>query len=121
LWIQGIYTALTALWPIVDLHSFMLVSGYKFDRWLVKTVSLLLLAIAVCMLLAACQKNENFPVGVLSLFTSVSLAYVDFFYALSDTIPNIYMVDGLAEIVFTALWLYILVGKRWAISDTVDS
>ena len=95
----------------------MLVSGYKFDRWLVKTVSILLLAIAVALLLTARQKTENFPISVLALFTAAGLAYVDFYYALSGTIPDIYMADGIAELVFAGLWLYILLGNKQGSSN----
>ena len=107
LWSQGGYTLLTAIWPIVHIKSFMDVSGYKTDVWLVKTVGVLLAAIAVCLLLSIAEK-ENFPVSVLGLFTAAGMAYVDFFYALTDTIPDIYMADGIAEILFAVLWLYLL-------------
>lgn len=99
LWSQGSYTLLTAVWPIVHIKSFMDVSGYKTDIWLVKTVGILLAAIAVCLLLSISSK-ENFPVAVLGLFTAAGMAYVDFFYALNDTIPDIYMADGAVEILF---------------------
>lgn len=108
LWSQGIYTLLTAIWPIVHVKSFMDVSGYKTDVWLVKTVGVLLAAIALCLLLSTTVKENNFPVSVLGLFTAAGMAYVDFFYALTDTIPDIYMADGIAEILFAVLWLYLL-------------
>ena len=108
-WMQGLYTLLTAVWPIVHIKSFMEVSGYKTDVWLVKTVGVLLAAIAVSLLLSIPHKQNNFPIAILALFTAVGMAYVDFFYALSDTIPDIYMADGFAEILFALAWLYILV------------
>lgn len=114
LWSQGIYVLLTALWPIVHIESFMNVSGYKTDVWLVKTVGILLLAIAVSLLLDIFSKEINFPIAVLALFTAVGMAYVDFFYALNETIPKIYMADGAVEVVFALAWLFILlknVGK----------
>ncbi|MEI6950509.1 hypothetical protein V9K67_25220 [Paraflavisolibacter sp. H34] len=111
-WIQGIYTFLTAVWPIVDIESFLKVSGYKTDIWLVKTVSLLLLSISLCLLLSIFSKGPYLPITVLMLTLSVSLAYVDFYYALNDTISNIYMADGAAQVVFTFCWLYILARKK---------
>jgi hypothetical protein len=50
LWIEGLYSLVTAIWPIVDIDSFMVVTGPKTDQWLVKTVSVLILAIAVFFL-----------------------------------------------------------------------
>src|SRR5215212_8853193 len=109
LWIQGIYTFLTAVWPIVHIESFMEVSGYKTDVWLVKTVSILLLAISVCFLLATISRQINIPVSVLALFVAIGMAYVDFYYALNDTIWNIYMADGVVEILFVASCIFILI------------
>ena len=109
LWLQGIYTFLTAVWPIVHIESFMEVSGYKTDVWLVKTVSVLLLSISVCMLVATLSKQINIPVGVLALLVATGMAYVDFYYGLNDIIWNIYMADGVIEILFLVSWLLILI------------
>ena len=111
-WVQAIYTFLTAVWPIVDIKSFMMVSGYKTDRWLVETVSVLLLSLSICILLDIFSKGDHFSVPVLALLMSVSLAYIDFYYALHGTISKIYMADGLAEIVFAGCWTVFLVKKQ---------
>jgi len=110
LWSQGVYTFITAVWPIVHVKSFMDVSGYKTDVWLVKTVGVLLTAISVALLVSIPNKS-NFPIAVLALFTAAGMAYVDFFYALNNTIPNIYMADGTIEILFAFVWLYLLIKK----------
>lgn len=47
LWIQGLYLLFTALWALIDIDSFMRLTGPKTDIWLVKTVSVLLLAIGL--------------------------------------------------------------------------
>lgn len=110
LWSQSVYTFITAVWPIVHVKSFMDVSGYKTDVWLVKTVGVLLTAISVALLVSIPNKS-NFPIAVLALFTAAGMAYVDFFYALNNTIPNIYMADGAIEILFAFVWLYLLIKK----------
>lgn len=46
---QATYIFLTALWPLVHLESFMAVTGYKTDVWLVKTVGALLIPVAASM------------------------------------------------------------------------
>ena len=48
--VQGYYTLLTAISGLVDIDSFMALTGPKNDIWLVKTVSVVLLAVAVCLL-----------------------------------------------------------------------
>lgn len=108
LWAQGLYTLITAVWPIVDIQSFMQVSGYKTDIWLVKTVAALLVAISAGLLGATRAEQYNIPIIVLALVAAVGLAYVDFYYALNDTIWNIYMADGVIEILFAISWLVIL-------------
>lgn len=108
LWAQGLYTLITAVWPIVDIQSFMQVSGYKTDIWLVKTVAALLVAISAGLLAATRAEQYNIPIIVLALVAAVGLAYVDFYYALNDTIWNIYMADGVIEILFAISWLVIL-------------
>lgn len=112
LWFQSVYTLLTALWPIVDIESFMWVSGYKVDVWLVKTVSILLLAVAVCLLLAIFSKGDHFPVYMLALLAAAGLAYVDFYYALGGRISKIYMADGVIEALFVLAWLFILSNQK---------
>lgn len=99
---------ITAVWPIVDIQSFMQVSGYKTDIWLVKTVAALLVAISAGLLGATRAEQYNIPIIVLALVAAVGLAYVDFYYALNDTIWNIYMADGVIEILFAISWLVIL-------------
>lgn len=113
LWFQGVYTFITAVWPIVHIESFMEVSGYKTDVWLVKTVAILLLAIALCLFVSIYSRNDNFPVAVLALSTAIGLAYVDFFYVFTDTIPAVYAADGIAEVVIAIAWMYIII-KRYS-------
>lgn len=112
LWIQGIYTMLTALWHIINIESFIWVSGYKIDIWLVKTVSVLLLAISVSMLVAIFSKASNYPVYILSLLTAAGLAYVDFYYALGERISKVYLSDAVIEVLFVFAWMIILIKGR---------
>jgi hypothetical protein len=106
--IQGSYTFITAIWPIIHINSFMWISGYKHDVWLVKTVGVCLLAISVCLLTSIFSKGNILPIAALALFISVGLAYVDFYYALNNVIRAIYMADGVIEIVFALCWLITL-------------
>ena len=109
LWCQGIYTFITAVWPIVDIESFMFISGYKTDLWLVKTVSVLLLAMSICLLINTSSNRANLPVIILALLVAIGMAYVDFYYSLNNTISKIYMADGFVEILFIISWLMILI------------
>jgi hypothetical protein len=44
----------------------------------------------------------------LALLAAVGMAYVDFYYALNDAIWDIYMVDGVVEILFAVSWVIVL-------------
>src|SRR5690606_5458945 len=56
LWIpfvQGLYFFLTAVWPLLHIESFQLVTGFKTDIWLVDTVAFLLIPYAfICFSVA---------------------------------------------------------------------
>lgn len=43
--IQGLYYLLTSLWGLLHIESFMMVTGPKFDIWLVKMVSVLIIVL----------------------------------------------------------------------------
>jgi hypothetical protein len=111
-WSQGVYTFITAVWPIVDIDSFMRVTGYKTDIWLVKTVSVLLLAFSIGLLASAFSKRLEVSISLLALVASAGLAYVDFYYPANGIISNIYMADGAVEVVFVVAWLILLLNKK---------
>ena len=109
LWTQGIYTFLTAAWPIIDIESFLFVTGYKTEIWLVKTVSILLLVISIVLLSSTSSFRQiNYPVAILALLVAIGMAYVDFYYSLNKTISKIYIADGFVEILFAVAWLIVL-------------
>ena len=104
---QSVYTFLTAVWPLVDIQSFMEVTGYKTDIWLVKTVGALLIPITLCMVMHLFIRTDPRPVIVLGGTTALAFIGIDFYYALNDVIPDIYMADGAVECIFLAGWIYI--------------
>lgn len=103
--IQGSYILVTALWPIIHIQSFMEVTGYKTDVWLVKTVGALLIPIALCMLLNLLIDIDKRPTFVLGAGSAVAFICIDFYYALTDVIADIYMADGFLQIIFLIGWI----------------
>jgi predicted tellurium resistance membrane protein TerC len=108
LWVQGVYTLLTALWGLIDIDSFMAVTGPKHDIWLVKTVSVVLLAIAATLLSHLWVRTDPLPALLLGLLTSVGLAAIDFYYSGRGVISPVYALDGVAETLFALVWIYLL-------------
>lgn len=109
LWVQGVYTLLTALWGLADIRSFMRVTGPKTDIWLVKTVSVLLLPITFCFFAALFLNMPFLPVSIVGIMTTAGLAAIDFYYTANRTIKWVYALDGILEILFLLTWIYLLV------------
>jgi hypothetical protein len=77
LWIQTLYYFITAAWALVDIKSFMEITGPKTDIRLVKTVSVLLLAISLCFLANLFVKTNPWPVIILAVGCCIFLAFID--------------------------------------------
>jgi hypothetical protein len=107
LWFQSIYTLITAVWPLIDIESFMAVTGPKNDIWLVKTVGALLIPVAICLLSYLFIRTDYRPAFVLGSLTAIAFICVDCYYALHDVISDIYLADAGVEFVILALWIFI--------------
>jgi hypothetical protein len=94
---QGSYYLLTGLWPLIHIGSFMAVTGYKTDIWLVKMVALLSLTIGIQLLIQ--RLNKPGPT-LLSILTAFSFLLIDTYYALNGTISKIYLADALMQAAF---------------------
>jgi hypothetical protein len=108
LWVQGLYTIATAVWGVIDIESFMAVTGPKTDLWLVKTFSALLFGIGLAMILEAVFLSRAVPLLILFLLNSVVLAFADLYYGLTGEISRAYVVDGVAQVIFALAWLFVL-------------
>ncbi|HEX8038350.1 MAG TPA: hypothetical protein VF490_04345 [Chryseosolibacter sp.] len=112
LWTQATYIMVTAIWPLVDIASFMYVTGEKTDVWLVKTVGALLVPVAACLYTHLFIETDHRPALVLGSLTAVAFISIDFYYALTDVISDIYLADGILEIMFVVGWVCIARARR---------
>ncbi|WP_343631161.1 hypothetical protein [Fluviicola sp.] len=103
--LQTAYYFLTGLWPLVHITSFMEVSGYKTDVWLVKTVGALILCAALTFVVDLRLREYSLGVTFLSLSTATALFAIDLYYSLSGVISKVYLADGLFQLVFIAWWI----------------
>ena len=117
LWVQGTYMVLTALWGLLDIHSFMVVTGPKTDVWLVKTVSVLILCLSILFFSNLAVHSHPLPVVLTGMSASAGLAFIDFYYTLNETIRWVYAVDGGVEAGFFCLWAYLYFRKQQWIKD----
>jgi hypothetical protein len=106
--IQAIYTLVTAIWPILHIESFMIITGPKTDIWLVKTVSVLLIALSVSWLLALRYRWDHRPVLASLFASSTGLVIVELWYVAMNEISMVYLLDAGLQVVFLITWLFVL-------------
>jgi hypothetical protein len=94
---QGVYYALTGLWPLLSMGTFLAVTGPKTDLWLVRTVGLLVLVEGIVFLLAAWRNQVNASITTLAVGSAVALGWVDAYYSLTDVIWPVYLLDAFGE------------------------
>ena len=103
--IQGIYFLITLGWPVIEIRSFIAVTGLKVDIWLVKTVSVLLLPYAAFCFWAAMKRPLSIIIILCMVLMSWGLAFVELYYYFNGTIKWVYAVDALLQILFSYWWI----------------
>ncbi|MBA3892341.1 MAG: hypothetical protein H0X69_01410 [Gemmatimonadales bacterium] len=102
--VQGLFYLATGVWALVDLDSFMAVTGPKVDHWLVKTVGALVTVIGVVFLAAAGSRRVTPEIVLLGVGCALSLAAIDVIYVSIGRISSIYLLDAVAEVGVAAAW-----------------
>jgi hypothetical protein len=102
--VQGGFYAVTGVWALVDLDSFMAVTGPKTDLWLVKTVGALVTVIGGVLLTAGWRRRVTLDVLLLGIGSALSLAAIDVVYASAGRISRIYLLDAAAEVGLAIAW-----------------
>lgn len=106
--LQAIYVSITAIWPLVHIESFMRVTGYKTDVWLVKTVSVLLFPLMI-LLCGAAIKSKSIPLthAASVISATAGLIIVELIYYFRGTIAQVYFWDAIIETIFLLWWINI--------------
>ena len=110
--VHATYYLLTGLWPILHIRSFMEVSGYKTDIWLVKTVGALILCIGLTQLRELFTRSYSAAVAFLSVVAATSLLVIDLYYGLSHVISRTYLVDAVIQFMLIGGWVAFLIRTR---------
>ncbi|HEX2217859.1 MAG TPA: hypothetical protein VHG35_03595 [Gemmatimonadales bacterium] len=103
--IQGAFYVATGVWALVDLDSFMAVTGPKTDHWLVKTVGVLVTVIGAVLLVAWRTRRITGEIVLLAVGSALALAAIDVVYVSNGTIAPIYLLDAVAEVGLAGAWL----------------
>lgn len=105
--IQGIYFLITAIWPLIDIESFMLVTGPKTDVWLVRTVSVLLIPYTlICFWIALKPRLISKIIIIIMTLMSLGLAIIELIYYLNGTIKWLYGADAVLQLIFMIWWIF---------------
>ena len=99
---QGAYYLTTGLWPLVSMRSFECVTGPKTDKWLVKTVGVLVATIGGSLLVAARKNKPSAEGQLLAVGSAGSLALIDIVYVAKRRIRPVYLLDALGELALLA-------------------
>lgn len=101
------------MWGLLDIVSFMAVTGLKVDIWLVKTVSALLVAVSLNWLYALFTGKTEQGTVILAGSTSLALLCIELYYGLNDVISPVYLADALLQFIFLGIWSWALISKSF--------
>ncbi len=101
---QGIYFGATGVWALVDIDSFEAVTGPKVDKWLVRTVGVLVAAIGATLVSAGVRRKVTGETIGLAVGSAAGLAAIDVFYATKGRIAKIYLADAALEAGLISAW-----------------
>jgi hypothetical protein len=106
--IHGLFYLVMGLWPILSLESFLNITGDKVERWLVITVSVILLAMSIGFLVESKIRVPAFSIKLIALLTSIALTIVDIRYVYAGTISTVYLMDAFIELLLAFAWIIII-------------
>jgi hypothetical protein len=102
---QGLYFAATGVWPLIHMRSFEAVTGPKVDKWLVKTVGVLVAVVGGVLVTAAGRRRITAETAGLAVGTAVGLGAIDTIYAGKGRIAPIYLADAAVEAAIVVGWV----------------
>jgi hypothetical protein len=101
---QGLYFLATGVWPLVHMPSFEAVTGPKADKWLVRTVGVLVGLIGGVLIGAAARNRVTPEIAALGVASAAGLGAIDTVYAGKGRISSIYLADTAVEGAIVAAW-----------------
>lgn len=86
------------------MRSFELVTGPKTDRWLVRTVALMMSALGVVLVRSARRGGPSADLACAAASQAAVIAGVDAYYSARGRISKVYLLDAVAEAVLVYAW-----------------
>jgi hypothetical protein len=101
---HGAFNVARGLWPLLHMPSLEAVTGPKVDRWLVRTVSGLMVANGVVQLRAEPSLDGVTAARRIGMGTALVLGAVDLYYGGRHRISRVYLLDALLEVWWSVAW-----------------
>lgn len=102
---RAIYYLISGIWPIVEIRSFQAVTGPKVDRWLVKTVGMLVAVVGAAVRVAGARRRITPEMAMVAMGSSAGLTAIDVVYVTRGRISPVYLLDAAGELFLLAGWL----------------
>lgn len=111
--VQGFYYFVTGVWPLVSIRTFLWVTGPKTDNyqtyrledhWLVNTVAMLILSVAIPLLVAAWRREFGVSIACLAIISAIALTSIDIIYVARQVIEPVYLLDAAIELALLGAW-----------------
>lgn len=110
----------TGVWPLLSIKSFEAITGPKADRWLVRTVGILVTVSGTAIALAAVRRRITPEIALLGAGSAAGLGAIDAWYSLRGRISLVYLADAFVQAAFLAGWVAASRGERRTL-DTPES
>lgn len=102
---QITYWTFGAIWPLVSMRTFEMVTGNKRDEWLVRTVALLMLSTIATLAAMPPDARDDRAMRVLGATSTAALGAVALIGPLVRRISKVYYLDAVTDLALAALWL----------------
>ncbi len=102
---QGLYYTVTGLWPLLSMGTFKAVTGPKQDRWLVRTVAVLVTVVGAATGLAGLRRRRTPEIALMAGGSAAGLGAIDAWYGGRGRISRLYLLDAAAEAALVGAWL----------------
>jgi hypothetical protein len=118
-WAQGTYYLATGVWPLVSMRTFERVTGPKVDKWLVKTVGVLVGVIGASLMVAGSRKAVSPEARLLAVGSAAGLTAIEVTYVAKGRISPVYLLDAAGEVAL--LWMWRAARRRGAAGRTLSA
>ncbi len=102
---QAAYFIASGLLPLISMRAFEAITGPKTDRWLVKTVGLLVAVIGFGLALAGYRRHVSPELALIAAGSAGAVAAIDVVYVARQRISPVYLGDAVIEAGLLIAWL----------------